>query len=117
VKEGLEVGICGTGPVWTRIEESLQGHQRLRVRWLGKSLAEAAREIKMLSPHAVLFEINQAETAVVAAIQRIFTKTKLIGLDPESEVITIYPAGRAVFSMENLPQVIIGDGPAGKTLK
>ncbi|SMD16281.1 hypothetical protein [Sporomusa malonica] len=117
VKTVLEVGLCGTSPIWSRIEESLQVHRQLRVRWLGYSLAEAARELKMLSPHAVLFEINQADPAVIAATLRICTGTKLIGINPESQDITVFSVEQPVFSINELAKVIIANDLSAITFK
>jgi hypothetical protein len=106
-RERLEVGICGVGPVWEGIEECLRSQQRLRVRWLGNSLAGAAREVLMLSPHAVLFENDKAEPAVVAAILSKLPGTKLIGFNPKGNAITVFSASeQPVLSVEELTRVI-----------
>jgi hypothetical protein len=107
VKESVEVGICGTGPVWEGIEAGLQEKRGFRVRWLGSSLAEAVREVLMLSPHALFFDISSAEPAVVAAILRKLPGTKLIGLNAEGDAITVFSASeQPVFSVEELMRVI-----------
>ncbi|MDT8899635.1 hypothetical protein [Anaeroselena agilis] len=109
MKEGVEVGICGTGPVWAGIEESLQKLPGLRVRQLGSSLAVAAREVAMLSPHAVLFDMDKAEPDVVAAILRKLPGTRLIGFNAAGDAITVFAASeRTVLSVEELAGVIAG---------
>lgn len=109
VKEGLEIGICAAGPVWDGIEATLRG-RRLRVRRLGESLEEAAREIKMLYPHAVIFEMHEDEQAVISAILCVIPGVKLIGIDPGHDSITVFSASaQPVFSMENLALAIFGD--------
>lgn len=115
MKTVLEVGLCGVSPIWSQIEKSLQGHLQLRVRWLGNSLAEAARELRMLSPHAVLFEINQSDPALFASILHLCTGSRLIGLDPESKNITIFSVEQQVFSFEELAKVIIGHDLSANT--
>lgn len=118
VKEGVEVGICGTGPVWAGIEESLQKLPGLRVRQLGCSLAVAAREVAMLSPHAVLFDMNKAEPDAVAAIMRKLPGTKLIGLNPAGDAITVFAASkRTVLSVAELAGVIGSRGENPEALR
>lgn len=106
-REGLEIGICGAGPRWAGVEEELRGQERLRVRRLGDSLTEAAREIVMLSPHAVLFEIGRTEPATIAAVLRRVPGTKLIGFNAAGDAITVYSASeRPVLSADELVQAI-----------
>jgi len=109
-KKGLEIGICGSGPRWTEVEEILRQQKGLRIRRLGDSLAEAVREILMLSPHVVLFEIDKAEPAAIAAIMERLTGTKLIGLSAAGNAITLLAASeRPVLSAAELTRVITED--------
>jgi len=109
-KEGLEIGICGTGPRWTEVEEILRQQKGLRIRRLGDSLAEAVREILMLSPHVVLFEIDKAEPAAITAIMERLAGTKLIGLSAAGNAITLFAtSARPVLSAEELTRVITED--------
>lgn len=106
-KEGQEIGICGTGPRWAEVEETLRRREGLRVRRLGDSLADAFRELLMLSPHAVLFEIGRADPADIAAVLGRLPGTRLIGLSAAGDAITVYSASeRPVLSAEELLQVI-----------
>lgn len=112
-KAGLEIGICGAGPRWAGVEESLRRREGLRVRRLGDSLAEAAREILMLSPHAVLFEISRAEPADIAAVLGRLPGTRLIGLSAAGDAITVFSASeRPVLSAEELLRVL-EENPGG----
>ena len=109
-KAGLEIGICGAGPRWAGVEETLRQREGLRVRRLGESLAEAVREIVMLSPHAVLFEISRADPADIAALLGRLPGTRLIGLSAAGDAITVYSASeRPVLSAEELLRVITED--------
>ncbi|GEM_PF-3821570 len=106
-REGLEIGICGTGPKWAGVEAKLRQQEGLRVRWLGDSLAAAVREIVMLSPHAVLFEISRAEPADIAAVLGRLPGTRLIGFNAAGNAITVFSASeRPVLSAEELLRVI-----------
>lgn len=109
-KAGLEIGICGAGPRWAGVEETLRRREGLRVRRLGDSLAEAVREILMLSPHAVLFEINRADPADIAAVLARMPGTRLIGLSAAGDTITVFSASeRPVLSAEELLRAITED--------
>lgn len=107
LKQGLEIGICGSGPRWSKIEEALRQQKGFRIRRLGDSLAEGIQEILMLSPHVVLFEIDQAEPATITAIMERLTGTKLIGLSAAGKAITLSAASeRSMLSMAELTRVI-----------
>ncbi|HWR38544.1 MAG TPA: hypothetical protein VN611_03520 [Patescibacteria group bacterium] len=110
MKQCVEVGICGSGPVLTGIETSLKTLKGFRVRRLPISLAESVWEIKMLHPHAVIFEMRAVEEAVIAAILRNIPGVRLIGIDSGRDSITVFSArARPVFSLENLAQAILDD--------
>lgn len=119
MEQRLEVGVCGRGPVLAGIEASLKGRQGLRVQRLGESLAEAVWELVMLSPHAVLFEIDRAAPADIAAVLQRLPGTRLIGLSAAGDAITVYSASeRTVRSVEELALVIgenFGGGREGET--
>ena len=109
-KEGLEIGICGAGPRWAGVEETLRQREGLRVRRLGDSLAAALREIMMLMPHAVLFEIGRAAPTDIAAVLGRLPGTRLIGLSDAGDAITVYSASeRPVLSSEELTRAITED--------
>jgi hypothetical protein len=108
-KEGLEIGICGAGPQWAEVEETLRRREGLRVRRLGDTLAAALREIMMLSPHAVLFEIGWAAPSDIAAVLGRLPGTRLIGLSAAGDAITVYSASeQPVLSAEELLQAVEG---------
>lgn len=105
----LEVGICGSSRYMTDIGASLHIQGKIRVTRLGDSLAEAALEIKMLSPHAVLFEMSDSDAgeAVIAAILQEHPGIKLINLEPNSGAITVFSAREHLFSsLEELEEII-----------
>ncbi|MDT8903997.1 hypothetical protein [Anaeroselena agilis] len=109
IKAALEIGICGAGPRWSGVEEILRRQEGLRVRRLGDSLAAAVPEILMLSPHAVLFEINRAAPADIAVIMQRLPGTRLIGLSAAGDALTVFAASeRTVRSVEELALIVEG---------
>ena len=90
------------------IEASLQAKEGLRVSRLTAPLTNAAMEIKMLSPHVVIFEMRDDVKAVLATILRDHPGIKLIGLEPERDSITVFSANeQTVSSVEDLARVIL----------
>jgi hypothetical protein len=103
----LEVGVCGCSLFLAGIKISLQAREGMRVRRLGDSLAESFGEIKMLFPHVVIFEMNAVEQSAIANIMRKIPHTMLIGLEAESESITVFSASeQRVSSMDELAKMI-----------
>lgn len=93
MKRCFEVGVYGCSVFLAGIEAALKIHNGVRVQWLGNSLAEALWEIRMLSPQAVLFEINNGSQAVISAIKREYPSIKIMGLSPESGIVTVICGG------------------------
>jgi hypothetical protein len=104
----LEIGICSPSFIMNGIEESLKAQENLRIIRLGNSLAEAAMEIKLLFPHAVIFEMGGAKQTDIAAILQKYPHIRLIGLDPERDAITVFSASeQKVSSVDELAQIIL----------
>jgi hypothetical protein len=103
----LEVAICGDSLLAAGIGASLEAQAGIRVSRLGRSLAEAAPELRMLSPHAVIFEMTRDELAAIGGVLREGLGLTLIGLDREQDAVTVFSAGRqAIKSGEELAKVI-----------
>ena len=108
VTEVLEVGICGTSPVMSAIEASLGQHPRVRLRRLGGSLSDSAPEIKMLSPHAVLFTMKACEEPPITLLLREQPEIALIGVDEENDTITVFSLStHRVTTVEELARLIL----------
>ena len=104
----FEVGVYGRSVFLVGIEAALKNRKGFRVRWLGDSLDEALWEIKMLSPHAILFESGAVSQTAVTAIMREYPNIKLLSLEPERDtVMVISSSEQTVSSGEELAQVIL----------
>lgn len=107
MRKHLEIGICSSGLIMDGIEASLKTQENLRISRLGQSLAEAAMEIKMIFPHAIIFEIKDTKQADIAAVLQEYPGVKLIGIDPERDAITVFSASeQKVSSVDELARVI-----------
>lgn len=101
------MGICGCSLFLAGMETSLQARGGMRVRRLGNSLSEAVLEINMLAPHAVIFEMGDAEQAVINYILGEHPGTMLIGLEAERDYMTVFSVSeQRVSSVEELVRVI-----------
>ncbi|WP_021168037.1 hypothetical protein SOV_50330 [Sporomusa ovata DSM 2662] len=108
LKQCLEVGICGNSLFLNGMAASLQEQRLFRVSRLEKSLADAVLDIKMLSPHAVLFEYTDAERPIIAALLRECPGIRLIGLEAERNSLIVFSGSEhAVTNVEELIQVIV----------
>lgn len=109
LKQGIEVGVCGSDLFMNKIEQNLQTQSGIRVRWLGNTLSEAALEIKMLSPAAIVFEIRDSDDLQVAAAIILWDnpEVRLLGIESNGESVTIYSGKKTtVSSAEELAKVI-----------
>lgn len=108
MEKWLEAGVCGKSLMLAGIVASLQAIGEVRVSRLGSSLAEAVPEIKLLSPHAVFFEMSDGGQAAVGDILREHPGLMLIGLEPgRDEITAFYAARQTVSSAEELMQMIL----------
>ena len=108
MEKWLEVGVCGKSLMLAGIAASLQAQGKVRISWLESPLAEASPEIKLLAPHAVLFEMSGRWQTTVSDLLGKHPGLTLIGLEAESETITAFSATRqTVFSIEALTQIIL----------
>lgn len=109
VKQRLEVGICGSSLFLSSIELILQAIEGIRIRRLGNTLMEAALEINMLSPHAVIFERSDSddEQAAISAILQEHPGIKLIDLKLGCDAVKVFSASEhTLSSMAELAEVI-----------
>jgi hypothetical protein len=110
LKQPLEVGVCGSSLFMAGVEARLRAQKEIRARRLGSSLVEAALEINMLSPHAILFETDASDTEQIAitAILQKHPGIKLIELNPDSSAVTEFSAREHMLpSLEELMQLIM----------
>lgn len=107
MRKHLEIGICSSGLIMDGIEASLKTQENFRISRLGKSLTEAAMEIKMIFPRAIIFEMSDTKPVDIAAILQENPGVKLIGIDPEHDAITVFSASeQKVSSVDELARVI-----------
>ncbi|HWR30655.1 MAG TPA: hypothetical protein VN631_12580 [Negativicutes bacterium] len=108
VTEVLEVGICGTSPGMSAIEASLGQQPRVRLRRLGNSLSDSAPEIKMLSPHAVLFAMKACEELPITLLLQEQPEIALIGVDEDNDTVTVFSLNtHSVSEIEELVRLIL----------
>jgi uncharacterized protein involved in propanediol utilization len=91
----------------TGIEASLKTHENLHIIRMGKSLVEAAMEMKMVFPHAVIFEMRDAKQSDIVTFLHEYPHIRLIGLDPERDAITLFSVReQKVSSVDELAQIL-----------
>lgn len=104
----FEVGVYGRNMFFIEIEDVLRKRKQLRVRWLGNSLLEVLWEIRMLSPHVILFEMDGSSQGGIAALMEQCHGIKFIGIEPGRDAVQVISAHEKMISSDDsLARVIL----------
>lgn len=108
MKSCLEIGICGDSLFMSQIEKRLQRMEGLHVRRLGDSLEEVTMDVKMLSPNAVIYQLQEEQQTATYQLQQDYLGVKMIGLRLKGDFTAVCFADRQENRLlEKVMQVLI----------
>lgn len=90
----LEVGICGDSLFIQGMKETLRRCQGFRVSHLGNSLEKAEREIPMLFPAVLLFELAKVQEQSIVNLLANYPQMQLVGLQADTDRVTLFSVER-----------------------